>query len=251
MTAADAGNERQVIVPTPACIAASPPVAHVALLDGLGVVVVLHIAVRPGNRGQQIGAHAAVVRRVVVHAVAVHLVVWRHLERRHDMEVLGRHALEPREQIRVERELQDGAAARLACELRVPRLVGPRAEAARHAVRERHAAQDVGIAHPSFPAQRRLDHDVRAISKRRLGAREARLAVITVGEVHHREPLRAQPLHIARLVLDTPLAERRQERIVERGFLKLSRRHGHVEPGAVAAPEEGGEVGGRQDKLAV
>ncbi len=92
----------------------------------------------------ELRADDTVVRRVAVEAIGVLDEVGTIQARRDDVEPFGTEALELLQQVGVDRELQDGPAARLPRQFGIDRLVGPGAKGARRV----HAAQDVGVAEP-------------------------------------------------------------------------------------------------------
>ena len=156
----------------------------------------------------------------------------------------------PASMARVGAQLQDGPALRLARELGVVRLVRPAAQAARLL----DAHQDVGVAGHVFVGQARLDNHVRAVahggqrgrglSRERLGGRRTILA----GDGHDVQPLRAQGLHVALLVLFSLSPEDGRVGILVLRLSEHVSRRRQVEPGLVAAADEGGEIGRCQEQ---
>ena len=267
MRTADAGDERQVVVRPATSIAARPPAAQLARLDRLGIRAREHRLVPVGQCREQPAAHTPVVRRVVVHAVAVHderhrgvsrartrrrvgqcpfagRRACRFPHRRHHVEALRRHTLHPRQQLGIRRELQDGATARLSRELRVVRLVAPRAEG----TRTLHAHEHVRVTTPAVAAKRCLVDHVHPARHRR--ARPlVRLLERQVRQIRHLQRAAPEPPQVAPLVLEPAIAQRLPYRIAPFGFRECATRHRKVEPGLVAAGEEGREVRGREDEL--
>ena len=137
-----------MVVQAPLLAALAGPRAHVTVIDWLGVVRRRDNRVVLSDRLLHLRADQPEVGGVVVHAVCVdrRVRVWRD-----DVEVLGRPALRDAEHLGVQTELQDGAGASLARELRVGDFIRPRAETAR---RLRPAA--------SHPAGRTTGHPLRA-----------------------------------------------------------------------------------------
>ena len=179
LQATDAGDESEVIVGAAAPIALDPPVAHVAVLGGLGI----SSGVARGERRLEPLFHEPVVGRVIGEPIAFGLKV---MVRRDDVRFLRLAALQALEQARVHAELEDRARACLRRELRVRDLVRPVAEIAR----ARDLAQEIGAAVPAVVGERRLVDDVRAGAHRG----ERRRYAVGVGrraDLLHDEPLRA------------------------------------------------------------
>ncbi len=257
---ADAGDERQMVVGPATSIAARPPAAELTGLRGFGVGARQHGLVSLGECRQQLAAHAPEVGGVVVHAVAVddeeHVIRARArhkrgcgrprgVARRGDhVEPLGRHALHAGQQLRIRGELQDGAAARLFREFRVVRLVAPGPEVARAF----HAHEDVRIAAPVIARQCRLVDHVHAARHRRARS-GVRVVERQAGEIRYLQRALRQPREVAAFVFEAAFPQRLPDRIAPFRFGERATGDGEVEPGLVAAGEEGRKIRGREDEL--
>src|SRR5262249_41404543 len=112
LQARDPCDEGQMVGVVAFLVAALPVPARVALLDGLGDWEG-QLGKRLGERGFEPGLYPPVVREEVVDTEGVRAEAVR---RRDDVHPLREDALHVLEQLRVQAELQDGAAARLAGE---------------------------------------------------------------------------------------------------------------------------------------
>src|SRR6266446_6883952 len=135
-----------------ALVAVEPPMADLAVIDGLGVVRGSdRFWVLEGRRFEP-STDETEVRRELLDAKALD---GRYRIRGDDVEPLRQGALNPLKQIGVERELQHGSAARFLCKLRIDDLVRPRSERARAL----HSAEDVRPPEPPAVAKGGLEDD--------------------------------------------------------------------------------------------
>jgi hypothetical protein len=114
---------------------------------------------------------------------------------RHHVQVLGANTLKAANQLGIDTELQDGAAARLARELGVHHLVRPGPERARHVDPQQH----VRAAAPAAARKRRLGDGACAVPHGVDGAR-GRLRRRLVRHVHHGDAACPQVVEVAALV---------------------------------------------------
>ena len=231
----DAGDEGEVIVLPPSIVAALPPAAHLAVLDRFGVVRLADHRDTARDGVDELPFHEPVVRRIVGDAIRVNR---RRDIRRDDVEVFGGQALKVCEDLRVDGQLQDGPAARVARELRVVDLVRPAAELARTL----DPAKDVRGALPAVGAQVGLENHRHAAADGRHGARRP---IVHAAQIEDVEALGYEGVDVAPLMLLAAGAERVDERIVP-VWLWCAERHRKVEAGAVTTPEKVRDVRRRQ-----
>ena len=111
-----------------------------------------------GNCGFELRTNEPVIRGVILCSIRVDR---SDRIRRHDVEVLRHPFLDAPEHRRVRRELQDGAGAGFARELRVPYLVRPRAKRTRRC----DPPEYVGAPEPAAVSQSRLNDGVGQLLK--------------------------------------------------------------------------------------
>jgi hypothetical protein len=99
--AADAGDEGQTIVGAPPCVAASLPVADVAVLDRLGVVRLLHESAVTAGELDEAAPRQAAVGGILGEAVAVDPMMRRFVRRCDDVERLRQLPLRRGQQVGV------------------------------------------------------------------------------------------------------------------------------------------------------
>jgi len=238
LEARETGDEAQVIVSTPLPVTAWPPAADVAVRDRIRIGEWLRLGI---GGGLEPAPHQPVIGQVLLDPEGLEREVG---PPRHDVHVLGEHALHLAEQLAVETELEDRARPGLARELGVERLVGPVAERAR----ARDLAQHVGAPDPAPARERRLGDHLGAGEHRLERALEpagARLVVET-GDGH------ALPLEVRKvgaLVLEAALGQHVGFGPVVVGRLPPPLDHPALERGEVPAREVVGQVGGRQTQL--
>ena len=217
-----------MIVRATARIALLRPVADVAVRGGLGVGagsrtvapqrIRRHVRLEPAPRH-------AVVGREVVHPESLGIIAAAERQ----MHVLRRTSLHRRQQVRVERDLQDRARLRLAGQLRVHHLVGPVPEIAAN----RHAQQKIGLPEPASVEQDALKDHVRAHlhrGVRRLGtgcpAFSRGNTGLRLGDLGHSSVTRPQLRQELRLVLQSATAQHFRPRVFVRArFRALAERH--------------------------
>src|SRR5438105_12063833 len=136
--------------------APSDPAPHVAMFHRLRIVVTPQVFGTRGNCGFELRTNESVIRGVILCSIRVDR---SDRIRRHDVEVLRHPFLDAPEHRRVRRELQDGAGAGCARELRVPYLVRPRAKGAG----DLDAPQHVRVAAPLPVIEPRLDEYLDAL----------------------------------------------------------------------------------------
>ena len=197
-----------------------------------------------GNRGLERPADHAVIRHVVRRA--------KRVNRpddigRDDVEVRGELILQVGEEFGVGAELKDGGSPRFARELRVLRLVGPRAEPAGRP--DTH--QNVRVSRHRPVRESRLDDDLRASSHRRQRAirllRERAHGGWTL-VARNRDDLkssRAKRLDIARFVLGAFPSQDRRVRVFVGRPVQRPVRDGQLESGAMAAADKRRQIGWR------
>ncbi len=117
---ADSGNEREVIIPSPLLVAALPPAADVAMLDRFRIAARQQRIRATRQCLEQPPSNTPNIGRVISDSILVNRKrsAWSDHK-----ESIGHETLDFAKQISVERQLQDRAAARLAGEFGVVRLV--------------------------------------------------------------------------------------------------------------------------------
>ncbi len=137
----DPGYEREMIVGATLFPALRIPRAHLAVLDGIGVVGGEYRRVLIGDSIGHLAADEAEVGSEVVDAKRMDR---RERVRRDDVEVLGARSLDSRQHLRVEAELQNRPGAGVARQLGVRDLVRPLAKVAATF----HPPENVRVAEP-------------------------------------------------------------------------------------------------------
>ncbi len=225
-----------MVVVDPLEVTAVPEVADPAVVARPRVRVLLGL-----ERAEEPLAYAPVVRLELGEAKGLALA-----EAVLDVDVLDRCALDARDLLGVEAELQDVSRLRRAGELRVDRLVPP----------VRLALEEVREATPPAVREVGLVHDVRRAGPDRLFRQPSRLgrieAVVVVRrDADDRPSSRLEPGEIRLLVL-VPLAEDEVAvRGVEVRLLELAARDGERQRRQVRAGEVGREVGRRERERGV
>jgi len=162
--------------------------------------------------------------------------------------------LEARQPRRVEADLDEGAALDRASQLRVDDLVAPRAEGRAGSI---YPDEEVGVAEPTTVEEGRLVDRPDAGPHRRHdlrfgGTEGSRRTAFGPRELDDRPALGPQPLEEASFVLVSVLAEDLELGVVAiPGPLPETGEGAELEAGEVVAGEPTGEVGGRDDDLAV
>ncbi len=163
-----------------------------------------------------------------------------------DVDVLDGRALDPRELLGVEAELEHVARLRRAGELRVDRLVAP----------ARLLLEEVREAPPAAVREVRLVDHVRLARADRLlreASRHHRVEVLVVERRHaqDRAPLGLEPREICVLVLVSLAEDQVAVRRIDVRLVELAARDGQRERRQVRAREVRREVGGRERERAV
>lgn len=223
-----------VVVPPAALVARSEPVAHRAVLDGLGVRRSVWIS----ERVREIPADEAEVWEV--RPDAERLAAPAATE--HEVRRVRHQLLRPRQKIGVEAELDQRAGFRLARELRVDNLVRPGPERARPL----HADEEVREPCPFPVRERGLVHSWSARAERRERGGNA-VGRRAVRDLHDVDPLVSQRAQVRPLVLHAAGSQQLRRRVVTDGTRESSGGRGGVERRQVRALEEPGDVGRRCD----
>lgn len=116
------------------------------------------------------------------------------------MKPLRHQGLSATKELRVERQLQHGAAARLASELSVEDLVRPRPQGARRT----DSSQDIWTAEPSSTTKRRLDNGIRTVAHRFPCPRD-RIRLPNPEQVDNHQTLTDEALNVRLLMLEPAL----------------------------------------------
>ena len=223
-------------------VAPSPRIAGHAPATDLAVLVGFRIRGDPGafrERSLEPSPRVTVIGRERGRPVTLRLEAG---SRDHDVHSLGIHALRNADEVRVERELEDRSAARLACELRIDRLIAPVAER----TGRRDPQQQVGATAPAIVQQRRLRNGLRAASHRVEGAICERPRDSRAFDLDDLVPLAGQVLEVAPLVERAALDEDVEQRIVKMRTLDTAVQRLDVQVREVPALEVPDEVGRAQ-----
>ena len=165
-----------------------------------------------------------------------------------DVDARGREALDRRDPLAVEAELEDVGGLRVPRELRVERLVAPRAEVGGRV----DAEEEVGDAAPAVADERRLVDDLDAGAHRLLGLARAALPVDGLaGEIDDLPALVPQPLEVGLLVLVALAEDQLGLVVLERRRDELAARDLERKGREVLAGEVGRHVGRRQRERSV
>ena len=235
-------------------VGAAPVRAGLLPVAGRAVVDRLRVGLRRcGGVGFEPPADGAVVRRVLHDPEARPVPPGASAERQ--VHPLRFHALHPRQQVRVQENLQQRRALCAAGQLRVEHLVRPAAQRALPV----HPEQEVGVAAPAAvvvrqaslvddvgPAPHRVPRPRGRRSRVPLGERSVGrgdgLHGASVGRELFQEPL---------FVIETALSQHLGARVVVRGRrIDLAERDGAAQARQVAAGEVAAEVGGREGESA-
>src|SRR3990170_1940574 len=248
-----AGHDREVVVAPTAVHAGREPGADAAVIHGIRISAGRQgVAPRGCPVAEDDGFETALYHPVVGGVVVEPHRVGRAVAG-DDVDAFRRDALELRQPVRVDADLEQGAALDGARELRVGDLVAPGPQGRTGAV---DLQQEVGVAQPAPVEEGGLEDDVGAVAHRLdggcLGGPERLRRALRPFELDDRPALGATALEEGALMRLAALLEQLQLRVLPVGRL-LPEVVGaaELERGEVIAGQEADEVGGADDERAV